>query len=132
MPEKSPSTALVERPPTRLNIDPVATGRAGGIASGAARRKKRDEVHAMAEQLALEKVGRAIDVYIEAMEATRDGQDDHNARIAAADRLLNRLFGMPTQTVAHSGSIELDVTAARDKLAALMARRQASGDDGQA
>ena len=124
------ATALVRTPPgpesnNLVARDPAEAGRRSGIA----RRKRREEERAGFEAQLADKLPDVAEVYAAGLRAEPDDGIAHGTRIAAADRIANRLFGMPTQAVEHSGSVELDVAAARDRLAVLIDRRNSQGSE---
>lgn len=100
-----------------------------GIASGVARRAKRDKARQLAEDALEGAIAKAMQRYVEGLDAGRyeqaedeDGEPiivtDHDTRIKAADRVADRYLGKPAQAVELSGpdggpiTVEHEVDAA--------------------
>lgn len=115
-----------------LPEDRAAAGRAGGIASGASRRAKREELQRAAEDRLAESLDRAAKALEDALEAElvlvdKEGEEhrapNHRARVAAADKVFDRVVGKPSVRHEHSGRVELDITTVRAKLDDLLSKR---------
>ena len=106
----------------------------GGHARAANIRARREAAEERAIERMAAKLDRAVEVYVEGMEATgsvvaRDGDvhetDDHRTRITAADRIADRIMGKPVQrtelTGAGGGPVVLENDVSPDSAAAILA-----------
>ncbi|HEY6107831.1 MAG TPA: hypothetical protein VIV56_02900, partial [Gemmatimonadales bacterium] len=94
------------------------------------RAKKAAELERLESALRDAVLGSAA-AYVDALSAELpDGRPDHAARLAAADRITNRLYGMPTARQEVRASVESDAGAALERLATLL-ERHAGGNGSQ-
>jgi hypothetical protein len=86
------------------------------------RRLKREQLEREAVETLEANLNRAVAAYLDALCAERgeSGVPAHGTRIAAADRILDRVMGRATQRTEISGSVDLGVEH-RSRLAGLVA-----------
>jgi hypothetical protein len=129
--------------PRGANVKQIATRESrakGAAAANAARTRKREEREAKAEAKLSGALDKAITRYVEALDAElpvtvitrKDGSSvetgggpDYANRLKAADKIVDRLLGKPSQRHEHGGQVDINVEVAeiRERLTSRLADR---------